>query len=166
MIYQTTVSLVWFFYRTDWLSLLRFESWVRLRHFSLLFDLLTNWAISQNVHSKLSLVIFFVILCENSCPLICSVLPKYHTTVIIVSAWLISQILHPVDLHWFFEISSVTGQFFHFKIFSFRIWKFHFSSNLIFVGYTGSKNPVWTGKISVSLYWNFFFSSYWNFFQF
>ena len=26
------------------------------------------------------------------------------------------------------------------------MWKFHFSSNLIFVGYTGSKNPVWTGK--------------------
>ena len=37
-----------------------------------------------------------------------------------------------VDLHWFFEISSVTGWFFHFKNFSLRIWKFHFSSNLIF----------------------------------
>ena len=93
MIYQTTVSLVWFFYRTDWLSLLRFGSWIRLRHFFLLFDLLTNWANSQNFHSRLSLVIFFVILCENSCSFsICSVLPKDHKKVIIVSAWLRTHI--------------------------------------------------------------------------
>ena len=33
---------------------------------------------------------------------------------------LVEDFLPPVDLHWFFEISSVTGKFFHFKIFNLR----------------------------------------------
>ena len=37
----------------------------------------------------------------------------------------------------------------------------HFSSNLIFVGYTGSKNPVWTGK-KFQLVLKSIFISVWN----
>ena len=81
-------------------SLLSFESWVRLRHFSLFFYLLTNWAISQNVHSKLSLVI---------CPfLICSVLPKDHTKVIIVSAWLRNSSIYNI-IRWFAGMPGQTN---------------------------------------------------------
>ena len=42
-----------------------------------------------------------------------------------------------------------------------RIWKFHFSSNLIFVGFTGSKNQVWTGK-KFQLVLKSIFISVWN----
>ena len=41
-------------------------------------------------------------------------------------------LLPPVDLHWIFEIFSVTWNFFHSEILSLRISKFHFSSNLSF----------------------------------
>ena len=43
-----------------------------------------------------------------------------------------SSFVPPVDLHWIFEIFSVTWNFFHSEILSLRISKFHFSSNLSF----------------------------------
>ena len=71
-------------------------------------------------------------------------------SVSLLHCWLLAA-RPPVDLHWFF----------HFKLFSLRIWKFHFGSNLIFVCYTGSKNPVWTGK-KFQLVLKSIFISVWN----
>ena len=47
-------------------------------------------------------------------------------------AYLETILWPPVDLHWIFEIFSVTWNFFHSEILSLRISKFHFSSNLSF----------------------------------
>ena len=52
----------------------------------------------------------------------------------------------PVYLHLIFEISSVTRFFFNFEISSLKNLKINLISKLIFAGYTGSKNQVWTWK--------------------
>ena len=62
--------------------------------------------------------------------------------------------LSPLD----FEISSVTQFFFNFAISSLKNRKINLISKLIFAGYTGSKNQVWTRQ-KIKLVWKSIFSS-------
>ena len=57
---------------------------------------------------------------------------------------MLKQYYSPVYLHLIFEISSVNRFFFNFEISSLKNQRINLISKLIFAGYTGNKNQVWT----------------------